>query len=237
MNQDLFLWLNHVATRLPDWFWASLTISGHASMAFALLSPLLLRNQSINRIFFSALFICAILSGLVVKVLKESFQIARPPAVLAAEQFHLIGDKLDKVSFPSGHTLTVFAVVTLLIFVFRLRGFKLLAVLFAAALVGLSRIAVGAHWPLDVLGGAVVGVICAWASLQAAWVLHRRTAWSASPMYIGVQAAVILAASASLFITDMGYPEAKIWQMLIATFGCLLSAYALFLALKSSKLR
>jgi undecaprenyl-diphosphatase len=57
-------------------------------------------------------------------------------------------------SFPSGHTTTSFACATVLsFFVPRAApGFYLLALA-----IGFSRIYVGVHWPLDVLGGAILG--------------------------------------------------------------------------------
>jgi undecaprenyl-diphosphatase len=58
-------------------------------------------------------------------------------------------------SFPSGHTATSFACATVLsFFVPRAApAFYLLALA-----IGFSRIYVGVHWPLDVLGGAVLGL-------------------------------------------------------------------------------
>ena len=60
----------------------------------------------------------------------------------------------DKFSFPSGHTLTAFAVWgTFLI------GYPVIShfYLVAAALIGLSRIFLGLHYPTDVLVGAILG--------------------------------------------------------------------------------
>jgi undecaprenyl-diphosphatase len=61
-------------------------------------------------------------------------------------------------SFPSGHAATSFACATVLsVFAPRLApGFLVLA-----AAIGFSRVYVGVHYPLDVVGGAVVGVAIA----------------------------------------------------------------------------
>jgi len=233
-NQSLFLWINSMCAALPDWLWASLTITGHTSMAFALLSWLLLPSTRQSGII-TGLFVAAIVGGVVSTAVKEALQIPRPPAVLASDQFHLIGHKLELVSFPSGHSLTAFAVATLLITGLGLRGWRLVGVCVVACFIGLSRVAVGAHWPLDVLGGALLGTVCGWASWRMAQMLHRKR-WTQTVIYLSCQAGIILLVSGSLLLTRMGYPDAIPWQMATAILGALISLYSLLLLLKSSKL-
>ena len=69
-------------------------------------------------------------------------------------------------SFPSGHTTEVFALATAVFLLFRnpfLRGLVLLW----AILIAYTRIAFGVHYPLDVLGGIVLGSLTAYLWLKS----------------------------------------------------------------------
>ncbi|MEM7216366.1 MAG: phosphatase PAP2 family protein [Pseudomonadota bacterium] len=62
-------------------------------------------------------------------------------------------------SFPSGHSTTVGALAAALIFVAPRIGYIFLPV---AIWVAVSRVAVGAHFPSDVLAGLALGVLFSW---------------------------------------------------------------------------
>lgn len=68
-------------------------------------------------------------------------------------------------SFPSGHTAASFAVAAGV----YMAGWKKTGVVLyiAAALIGFSRLYLGVHFPTDVLGGAIVGILCAWVMRKA----------------------------------------------------------------------
>ena len=61
-------------------------------------------------------------------------------------------------SFPSGHAIIVFAIVVLLAPYLR-RRWQLLLVVALAVLNSVARVYLGAHSPLDVIGGALAGVM------------------------------------------------------------------------------
>jgi undecaprenyl-diphosphatase len=71
-------------------------------------------------------------------------------------------------SFPSGHAATSFAAATMLSLSFP-RFAPFLYVL--AAAVAFSRVYVGVHYPLDVLGGALLGTLVA---VVLRWLVSRR---------------------------------------------------------------
>lgn len=89
------------------------------------------------------------------QILNHLVDRARP---YAGHPAHLLLARTADASFPSDHTAVAFAVAAALLTV-RPRLSTVLAVL--GAVVGLSRVIAGAHYPGDVLGGAVVGVLTA----------------------------------------------------------------------------
>ncbi len=85
-----------------------------------------------------------------------------------AERPRPAGDVLVVVpgsySFPSGHAATAFAAATVVALLHpRLRW----PALGLAALVALSRVYLGVHYPLDVLAGALLGAVVGWAATRA----------------------------------------------------------------------
>lgn len=96
----------------------------------------------------------------VYKWLKARTTRARPYRVL--RDVRAAVDPLDAFSFPSGHTLHAVAFT-----VVAVSAFPLLAWVFVpfTALVALSRVVLGLHYPSDVLAGAGIGALVAQAVL------------------------------------------------------------------------
>ena len=84
--------------------------------------------------------------------------IARLRPSIALPDVHLLGKKMSSYSFPSSHASNFFGLATYFSYLYSRYKWWFFS---AAVLVGLSRISVGAHYPLDVLGGAVLGILCA----------------------------------------------------------------------------
>lgn len=94
---------------------------------------------------------------LLVEVIKALSDRDRP--FLTVEKTRIIGWREKGDSFPSGHTTQIFFLMTLFIYHFHL-GVGGSIVLYAiAALVGFTRIYIGAHYPRDVIAGIVLGSV------------------------------------------------------------------------------
>jgi membrane-associated phospholipid phosphatase len=75
------------------------------------------------------------------------------------ENTRVIGWREKGDSFPSGHTSQIFFLATLFSQHFQLGPGGIFILYMAAVFVGFTRIYVGAHYPRDVFGGAVLGSI------------------------------------------------------------------------------
>lgn len=93
-------------------------------------------------------------------VLKRMFKRSRPCAVEPHCWANLLPP--DQFSFPSGHTITAFA-MTLSIGAFY--PVLLPVLLFCAGSIALSRVILGMHFLSDVLAGAAIGSVLAYTSL------------------------------------------------------------------------
>jgi undecaprenyl-diphosphatase len=145
------------ATLIPVMQASSWLASGTVAIPLALLLALVLAHRGGSHLAW--LYTAACLSGWAMNILlKELTHRARPVGispVLTDAGFY---------SFPSGHTMLavlVFGLGALLLArTFRRRTVRAAIIGLSAtimALVGLSRIYLGAHWPSDVLGALVAG--------------------------------------------------------------------------------
>jgi membrane-associated phospholipid phosphatase len=74
-------------------------------------------------------------------------------------------------SFPSGHTMEAFAMAVTLSLFFRKKKFVIPVYLWAM-LVAYSRMALGVHYPSDVLAGVIIGIFIGW---SVPWIFSRFT--------------------------------------------------------------
>ncbi len=194
---------------LPDTVWATVTRFGDERVLLALTLLFARRRPEL----FWAMVLAAVLGALYSRGLKHLVDALRPPAVLPPEALKVIGPVLHSHSFPSGHTTSAFVFFGVLAACAR-SGRERVAALLAATLVGLSRVALGVHWPQDVLAGAYGGML---AAATGTWLsLH----WRAG-LRPGVHLALLLlplGALPVLLLSDAGNPSADwlVWPLVFA---------------------
>lgn len=214
-----FVPLNSFGSHFPDSFWASLTLLGDTRVAIALLLFFVYRNPQL----LPATLIATIPATIVVHGYKQGLAMPRPAAVLDPDQIHIIDHILRSGSFPSGHSTTIGVIAALLVLLSNRRALQggLLAVML---LVGVSRVMVGAHWPVDVLTGCGIGLL---SGLFGYWVTCRyrlgRSPWSRWLLLI-----LPLYAALSVYAYDGGYPHGHLVAMLLATAALLRFGVQLF---------
>jgi membrane-associated phospholipid phosphatase len=206
-----FLTLNGLFAQLPSSFWQWLTVLGDERVVLALALLLSYRHP---RVFWT--LICAAVVAIAYsRGLKPLFDAARPPAVLPSGSFELIGAEHRRHSFPSGHSVTASVFFGVLVYYARRWHWRLLFLALGTA-AGLSRIAVGVHWPVDVMAGLAGGALAALIGAT----LARRSLWGVYDPGIHL-AFVVLAgfAAIGLFFDDGGYPAAAVplqWLSVVA---------------------
>ena len=152
-------------TRLGESDWiliptlAVFAIAGLASLlSRAQLKPALREVAGVS----GFIFVGVGLPSLFTTIVKRLIGRARPELLEADGPFHFGTSNIDQwlyQSFPSGHATTAFSLCFVIAFLVP-RSFPWM--LGFAVLVALSRIVLGAHYPTDVIGGAIVGTLGAY---------------------------------------------------------------------------
>jgi membrane-associated phospholipid phosphatase len=135
-----------------DWIMLGFTQVGSAFAALAIGLILFFTGNHLAAYEFS---LGSITLWMVVELLKALVRRSRPSfRVIKAR---IVGLRAIGQSFPSGHTSQAFFTATLLAPYFHSAGWLIFLLYGMALLVGLTRMYVGAHYPRDVLAGAILG--------------------------------------------------------------------------------
>lgn len=157
MNIELSIldWIQTLHTPFLDEIMVFITRLGDAGIIWIVLSIVLLlipKTRKSGAVMVVALVVDVLLCNIVLKNL-----IARTRPYDVNTGVHLLVAKLHDYSFPSGHTAASFASVTALYLAGEKKLWKFALVL--ACLIAISRLYLYVHYPTDVLGGILFGVI------------------------------------------------------------------------------
>jgi membrane-associated phospholipid phosphatase len=134
-------------------------------MTIAALVAIRFGSRKSLQIGFSVIAVFAlsyIVDGWLIGMLKNWFSFPRPPLALPAGSVHLLGKPELSLqhSLPSGHTS--FAMLVSASLWPALNRYGRYAAAFFVVWVGISRISLGAHFPADVVAGALSCLLVVW---------------------------------------------------------------------------
>ncbi len=116
---------------------------------------LFLRNWKKNGFFAAEVLFAGFFARYaLVEVGRYFFPRERPFQIL--EEANLILPYKESLSFPSGHTAFLFGISTAVYFYNKKLGIILYILSFLG---GVARVFAGVHWPLDIVAGALTGVL------------------------------------------------------------------------------
>lgn len=183
-DQALFLLLNGLHSPLTDVFWwhVSQTITWVPLYVGLIIWLWLKFRQKALPVVAALLLTVGVADQLSSSLMKPYFARLRPSHQPVLEgRVHLVREpeggglyRGGTYGFVSSHAANTFGIAALLVLLYGSRWRWLYAFFPWAALVSYSRLALGVHYPADLLCGALVGMACAWVSWKLWQLLPER---------------------------------------------------------------
>jgi membrane-associated phospholipid phosphatase len=152
---------------LPPSLWEIFTSFGDFRVLLVFALPFCKRHPRL----FWAIVLSLVIGGVFERGIKVIVHLPRPSDMLDSAFPRNAHRYSGHFSFPSGHAVMAFSFVGAFLASWPI--WKSFPLLLLACLVGYSRVMLGAHWPIDVLGGAMVGtlsaIIATYASQRWTW--------------------------------------------------------------------
>lgn len=153
MDQKLFKWINSLAGKNHTMDQVMMFASTKIRYLFAsVLLMMLFGSQSGKKLTFQTIISLVITSSAKALINKIKY---RPRPFVTRDANVLLASKLD-TTYLSKHSLISFAVSTMVYMYYRGIGKIMLAM---SSLTAISRIWVGAHYPLDVVRSSLIGAV------------------------------------------------------------------------------
>lgn len=180
IDTSFFLWINQLNTPWLDPF--MLFISYNKIFFILLILGISIYGLKIYKKWYLLVFFCCVLSfglsdSISTRVFKDNIKRLRPchnPTL--SQRVHLAGQKCwgGKYGFVSSHASNSFAIAMFFWLLFRKKNKWFLLFFAYATLISYSRIYLAKHYPGDVLGGALLGIICGFFGYHAFVALRQR---------------------------------------------------------------
>jgi undecaprenyl-diphosphatase len=172
LDINLFSFINSRHNVFFDYFFLYISLLGNGWVAVPLAAVIII--IATPRKWLAGALICAAIAGSLTGIantqLKRLAHRPRPVAYFEKQAesrtekagtlaaVHVVGERWRENSFPSGHAATAFAAAAILALLY---GGCFYYGFIPALFVAYSRVYMGVHFPSDVLGGAVLGIVVA----------------------------------------------------------------------------
>ncbi|MFZ3090041.1 MAG: phosphatase PAP2 family protein [Nitrospirota bacterium] len=159
IDRALFFFINiTLKNPLFDWLMPFITSFGNFKLLIIAGAILLfILGTKREKVFLILLITTILIADFVsAQIFKNLFFRVRPCNAL--QGIHLLVGCTSSYSFPSNHAVNITVFATLISFKYR---YLMIPAIILAILVSFSRVYVGVHYPLDVIGGALIGLLIA----------------------------------------------------------------------------
>lgn len=165
LEMNILNWIQSIRTPLGDVLMPLITKLGDVGMIWILLAIILViipETRKSGAVLAAALCVDLVLCN---GILKHLIRRIRPCDINSSVQ--LLITRPNDFSFPSGHTAAAFAAVTALDAAGERKLWK--PALALAVLIAFSRLYLYVHYPTDILGGILVGVVAGYIGF---WIMN-----------------------------------------------------------------
>ena len=145
----------HMRTPFLDSFFTRITHLGDAGTVWILIAVILLFTKKYRKAGLGMLIVMLIANIIGDQIIKPLIGRARP---FTYRDIKLLIPPPGRSSFPSGHSASSFGAAVFLYLYDKKLGIPAFVL---AALIAFSRLYLYVHYPTDVLGGILLGTVCA----------------------------------------------------------------------------
>ncbi len=196
METSIINWFQSIQTPFLDRIFILITLLGEEYFYILVLGIAYWCVSKKNTVF---IVYCLTFSSVINSALKEMFNELRPFQVLDIRALRV--ETATGTSFPSGHTQTVTAFYVAVASLFKKKWLWGISAIIPF-LVGVSRIYLGVHWPKDVLGGWLIGILSV---VIVTWILRNDNKMKVQQMTLFL---VVLSVVSLIFFTSENYVKA-----------------------------
>ena len=151
-SPDIILFIQRIASPVLDWFFIAVTCLGNEEF-YLIAVPIL--YWCVDKKFAFKLGVLFLLSAYVNDLLKDIFRTLRPdPATVRV----IYPESGGGYSFPSGHSQGATVFWGTIAWQLK-KAWAWIAAVIVIIAVGISRLYLGVHWPIDVVGGWIIGAV------------------------------------------------------------------------------